>query len=299
MTKQPESLPPLRSVRVCLAQTSPALGDLDRNIQDHLNVYEKAARDGAGLVVFPELSLSGYYLHDLTDDVAMHLDDPRLQKVVAATKRGGAATVFGFVERTRDHRLYNSAAFAEKGSLVHVHRKVHLPTYGIFDEGRYVASGDGFYAFDASFGRVGILICEDAWHLASSYLLFLQNVDVLVCISNSPGRGLTERGDVSATRSWDAILEAVSNLFQTYVIYCNRVGVEDGITFFGGSSVYDPFGTAIARIDGYDPGTASVEIAGGALRRARLFAPMRRDEKPELILRQLQQIVGERRHERS
>ncbi|MFN0206281.1 MAG: nitrilase-related carbon-nitrogen hydrolase [Planctomycetota bacterium] len=287
--------PPLKTTRVFLAQTAPALGDVNRNIEEHLTILENAKKDGAGLVVFPELSLTGYFLHDLADEVAMAPDDARLRRVLDATKtRKGAeplAAVVGFVERTRDHRLYNSAAFIENGNIVHIHRKVYLPTYGIFDDGRYLAAGSGFFAFDASFGRIGILICEDAWHLASSYLLFLQNVDLLICVSSSPGRGITERGDVSASRSWDAVLEAVSNLFQTYCVYCNRSGVEDGITFFGGSRVFDPFGTVIAKIDGLDTGSIVTEIDGGALRRARLFAPMRRDEKPELVLRQLQKIV--------
>lgn len=287
--------PPLKKTRVFLAQTAPALGGVDRNVQEHIAILEKAKNDGAGLVVFPELSLTGYFLHDLADELAMPLDDPRLQRIVDATKPkkdgDSVAAVVGFVERTREHRIYNSAAFIENGNIVHIHRKVYLPTYGIFDEGRYLAAGSGFFAFDSSFGRVGILICEDAWHLASSYLLFLQNVDLLVCISSSPGRGMTERGDVSASRSWDAVLEAVSNLFQTYVVYCNRCGVEDGVTFFGGSRVFDPFGTVIAKIDGLDAGSITTEIDGGALRRARLFAPLRRDEKPELILRQLQRIV--------
>ena len=178
-----------------------------------------------------------------------------VKKIVAAAK--DRAVAFGLVERARDHRLYNACVYAEKGKILHVHRKVHLPTYGIFDDGRYLAPGSAFDAFDTSFGKVGILICEDAWHMASSYLLFLQNADLILCPSASPGRGLDERGEVSSLRAWQSVLEALSQLFQTYVAYCNRVGVEDGMSFFGGSRVVDPFGSVVAQVGGLDPGAAT------------------------------------------
>lgn len=286
---QNNSAPDSASVR--LVQTAPALGDVARNLEEHHSIIKLAKKDNVRLVVFPELSLTGYFLNDLTEDVAMRRDDERLLDFASATD--GIATVVGFVERTRDHRVYNSAAMIENGKIIHIHRKVYLPTYGIFDEGRYVAPGESFEAFETSLGRVGILICEDAWHLASSYLLFLQNVDLMICISASPGRGITQKGEVSSVRAWDAVLEGLSGMFQTYVIYCNRVGVEDGICFFGGSRVFDPFGTVVAKVDGLESAVANATITGGALRRARLFAPMRRDEKPELVLRQLRKILGE------
>jgi predicted amidohydrolase len=277
--------------KIRLAQTSPALGDVAANLDQHLEAIEAARADGAGLLVFPELSLTGYFLNDLTDEVAMPLDGKVVKKIVAAAK--DRAVAFGLVERARDHRLYNACVYAEKGKILHVHRKVHLPTYGIFDDGRYLAPGSAFDAFDTSFGKVGILICEDAWHMASSYLLFLQNADLILCPSASPGRGLDERGEVSSLRAWQSVLEALSQLFQTYVAYCNRVGVEDGMSFFGGSRVVDPFGSVVAQVGGLDPGAATARLEDAALRRARLFAPMRRDERPEMVLRQLRRIVGE------
>ncbi|MBL8695023.1 MAG: carbon-nitrogen hydrolase [Planctomycetes bacterium] len=281
----------MKNAHILLAQTAPALGNVERNLEQHLAILKRAAKERADLVVFPELSLTGYFLNDLTDDVAMAPTHPAVLKIVKASK--GRAAVFGFVERAPDHRVYNSTAYAEDGKILHIHRKVHLPTYGIFDDARYLAAGSTFRAFDAKFGRVGVLICEDAWHLASSYLLFLQNVDLIVCVSASPGRGLTERGDVSASRSWEAILEAQAALFQTFVIYCNRTGVEDGVTFFGGSRVIDPFGNVLARAAELEEGVASATLEDEALRRARVFAPMRRDERPELVLRELRRIVEE------
>jgi predicted amidohydrolase len=272
-----------------LAQTSPVLGDVKINLERHLTILEDAKKRGAGLCVFPELSLTGYFLNDLTDELAMAANAPAVRQLVDATR--GTAALFGFVERAPDHRVYNASAYAENGKLLHIHRKVYLPTYGIFDDGRYFAPGTRFAAFDSAIGRVGILICEDAWHLASSYLLFLQNVDLIVVPSASPGRGQNERGEVSSLRAWEATTEAMSQLFQTYIAYCNRVGVEDGLCFFGGSRVLDPFGTVVAKIDGLDEGSEIVKLDNGALRRARLFAPMRRDEKPDIVLRELERIV--------
>jgi predicted amidohydrolase len=272
-----------------LAQVSPALGDVDVNVGKHLTALEDARKRGASLCVFPELSLTGYFLNDLTDDVALTPGAPAIQKILTATR--GLAATFGFVERAADHRLYNACAYVEDGRIVHVHRKVYLPTYGIFDDGRYFAAGTRVDAFDTALGRVGILTCEDAWHLSSSYLLFLQNADLILVPSASPGRGQNEQGEVSSLRAWESVTEAMAQLFQTYVVYCNRVGVEDGMSFFGGSRVLDPFGTVVAKIDGLDEGAATAKLDNGTVRRARLFAPMRRDEKPELVLRQLARIV--------
>lgn len=282
---------PLADTSVFIAQTSPALGDVRKNLEEHLRLVQTARKSGARVIVFPELSLTGYFLNDLADEVAMSPDDPVLAELAAASR--DISILAGYVSRSRDHRIYNSAGFFENGALVHEHRKVYLPTYGIFDDGRYFAAGNRFDAFTCSFGRAGILVCEDAWHLGSSYLLFLQNVDVIFCISASPGRGVTQGGEVSSTRSWDSVLEALSGLYQTYVVYCSRTGVEDGITFFGGSRVLDPFGTILTSVPGLDPGASMCNITNGALRRARLFAPMRRDERPDIVLQHLKRITEE------
>lgn len=282
----------MRDLQLDLAQIAPTLGDLQRNLDLHLDAISAARKRRSKLVVFPELSLTGYFLNDLTEEVAMGQDHTVIKRIVAASR--DTAVAFGFVERARDHRVYNSYALAEAGRIVHVHRKVYLPTYGLFDDGRYAAPGTRFDAFEASFGRAGILICEDAWHLASSYLLFLQDVDLILCPSASPAREVTERGELTSPRSWDAVLQAQSSLLQVYVAYCNRVGVEDGITFFGGSRVLDPFGAVVAKLDGLERGHVTAKLDDGALRRARLQSPMRRDDKPEIVLRQLRRILDAR-----
>ena len=126
----------VKPLRIALAQVAPELGRLDENLARHLALLDEAKAGGAGLVVFPELGLTGYLLQDLAAELAMRLDDPRLAMLAAATM--GMSAVVSFVEESPDHRLYISAALIEDGVVRHVHRKLFLPTYGLFDEERYL-----------------------------------------------------------------------------------------------------------------------------------------------------------------
>ena len=130
----------MQPLRIALAQVAPQLGALEANLARHHELIDDARTDGAGLVVFPELGLTGYLLQDLASEVAMRLDDPRLAALAAETR--GLSAVVSFVEESADHRLFIAAALLEDGQLRHVHRKVFLPTYGLFDERRFFAAGD-------------------------------------------------------------------------------------------------------------------------------------------------------------
>jgi len=199
----------------------------------------------------------------------------------------------GFVERARDGRIYNSVAFLEDGRVLHVHRKVHLVTYGMFDEQREFAAGTSFVAFQSKLGRFGLMICEDVWHVSSGCQHFLDGVDAMLIPSCSPGRGV-EHGtrELGSERLWRTLLEAHGILFQTWVVYCNRVGWEDGVFFWGGSRVIDPFGVETARIDGFDAGSLQARITSDESRRARLATPLLRDSKPALLIEGLGRIAG-------
>src|SRR6266496_3918255 len=193
-------MPPLR---IALAQIAPRLGLLDENLARHHALLQDAREEGAGLVVFPELGLTGYLLQDLAADVAMRLDDPRLAELAAATM--GLSAIVSFVEESADHRLFIAAALAEDGEIRHVHRKVFLPTYGLFDERRFFAPGDVVRATPSRLGvGVGIAICEDFWHLQTAQLLALDGAQVLLNVSSSPGRDLGARNEVGlgTATSW-------------------------------------------------------------------------------------------------
>ncbi len=280
---------PRTSIVVALAQMAPRLGDLRANLARHLELLGEAAGQGADLVVFPELSLTGYFLKDLVTDSAVRLDGPELGALAAAARDVDA--VVGCIVESDDHRFHNAAAYLAGGAIVHVHRKVYLPTYGLFDEARDLAAGSRFRAFEAPLGsarpsrpwRVGILICEDLWHPSSAYLLARDGVDLMVCPSASPGRGVGSGSELGTAQSYDVITRTYAQLFTTYVAYCNRVGYEDGVNFWGGSRVVDPEGHLDGEPAGREAAMALHRLDLGALRRARIANPMLRDERHDIV----------------
>jgi predicted amidohydrolase len=162
----------------------------------------------------------------------------------------------------------------------------------MFDEQREFAAGATFAAFASKLGRFGIMICEDVWHVSSGYQHFLDGVDAMLIPSCSPGRGVGGGGaELDSQRIWRTLLEAHAILFQTWVVYCNRVGWEDGVFFWGGSRVLDPFGAEVATIAGFDAGRAEARITSRELVRARVATPLLRDSKPWILAEGLQRLA--------
>jgi len=285
----------MQSLKIALAQIAPRLGALDENLERHLDLLVEARGQGANLVVFPELGLTGYLLQDLAGEVAMHLDDPRLSRLAQATSHLSA--VISFVEESADHRLFISAGLFEDGELRHVHRKLFLPTYGLFDERRFFAAGDALRAVPSRLGAgIGIGVCEDFWHLAVPQLLALDGAQILVNISSSPGRDLAATHEVGlgTATSWRTLMRTYAQLTTSFVVFCNRVGVEESISFWGGSEVIAPTGELLLGAPLYDEGLFTVEISLADIRRERIVLPLLRDERPELQIRELGRIVAER-----
>ena len=273
----------------CLAQLSPRLGDVRANLALHEDAVRRAAEQDARLVLFPELSLTGYRLRDLTYEVALRRDSDVLEKLAALSRGNGPDLLVGFIEESPDHRFYNSAAYFSSGRLVHVHRKVYLPTYGLFEEGRFFAAGSTFEAFETGLGRMGVLVCEDVWHLSSAYSYFLQDVDWLLVTSSGPGRGLPEADkEPSSGKAWNSLLVALATFFNVGALYVNRVGWEDGVKFWGGSKVVDPFGEVIGEAGQVEPELCFVDVDPSALRLSRINTPIRRDERPDILRRLLE-----------
>jgi NAD+ synthase (glutamine-hydrolysing) len=285
----------VRTVRIAIAQIAPRLGALEANLQGHHELLDEARAKGSDLIVFPELGLTGYLLQDLAAEVAMRLDDPRLADLAAATV--GLSAVMSFVEESADNRLFIAAGLFEDGELRHVHRKLFLPTYGMFDERRFFAQGDALRATPSRLGAgIGIGICEDFWHLAVPQLLALDGAQILINVSSSPGRDLAainESGLGTAT-SWRTLMRAFAQLTTSFVVFCNRVGVDESISFWGGSEVIAPSGQAVFSAPLYDEGLFTTEIALQDVRRERIALPLLRDERPELQVRELGRIVAER-----
>jgi predicted amidohydrolase len=285
----------VQRLRIALAQTAPRLGLLDENLARHHELLDEARAAGADLVVFPELGLTGYLLQDLAADVAMRLDDPRLAQLVAET--AGLSAIVSFVEESGDHRLFISAALLEDGAIRHVHRKLFLPTYGLFDERRFFAPGDALRAVPSRLGLgVGLAVCEDFWHLAVPQLLALDGAQLLVNVSSSPGRDLAARNEVGlgTASSWRTLMRTYAQLTTSFVVFCNRVGIDESIAFWGGSEVIAPNGEAVFSAPLYDEGLFTVDVDAGDVRRERIALPLLRDERPELQGRELARIIAER-----
>jgi len=279
-------------MKIAIAQIAPKLGDVAANLETHLDLLEKARKKKAGLVVFPELGLTGYTLKDLVEEVALDpRSDPRFARFVAKTK--GLSAVVGFVEESPAEKglFYNAAALVADGRIVHVHRKVFLPTNGLFEEAKFFAQGREFRTFDAPFGRVGLLICRDFLHYGASYVHYASGADMIVCISAAPGRGVGGGDAFETGRMWELMGEAVSYFSSAFVVYANRVGVEDGVTFAGGSFVFAPGGRLAGRAAAVDPDFSVLPVDLAAVGRARRNWLFKRDEKPEVIWRSLERIV--------
>ncbi len=288
-------LAPMQTIRVGLAQLAPQLGQLDANLARHHEILDDAARQDLDLIVFPELGLTGYQLQDLASDVAMRLDDPRLTELAAATRDRSA--VVSFVEESADHRLFIAAALLEDGEVRHVHRKLFLPTYGLFDERRFFAAGDLLRTVPSRLGvGVGIAVCEDFWHLPVPQLLALDGAQLLINVSSSPGRDLAATNEVGlgTASSWRTLMRTYAQLTTSFVIFCNRVGIDESISFWGGSEVIAPTGAPILSAPFYDEGLFTVDLPVADIRRERIGLPLLRDERPELQVRELQRIVRER-----
>jgi len=283
----------METLSVSLAQISPVLGNVAVNLEKHLAWIEESAADSQ-LVVFPELSLTGYSLRDLVPEVAQHPhdpDNPVFSALRQATAQHSVDVVVGFVEEDSRHRFYIASAYLHSGQILHVHRKVYLPTYGLFQEGRDLGAGDRVRAFDAPWGRTGILICEDFWHASPPYLLWLDGADVFIHHSASPGRGLTGQGKLDSSRFVEEVNQTYAALFTSYVLHCNRAGIEDGVNFWGGSAAYGPDGEVLAQASYFEEHRLRVDLDLAEVRRVRQRLPLLRDERPDLVLRELQRLL--------
>jgi predicted amidohydrolase len=274
---------------VGLAQIAPRLGDVAGNLQRHLATAAEAAAQGVDLLIFPELSLTGYALGERAFDVAIRADgsDPVFAALLAASR--DLDMVVSFVEEDARGRIFIAAAYLSGGQLAHRHRKIYLPTYGLFDEARIYAHGDTARAFDTRFGRVGLLICEDFWHVSLPYLLWQDGADVLILISASVEHGLG-----ATTSTADRVLainRAYALLFTDFVIHVNRAGEEAVGCYWGGSTVYGP--DAALRVEGPrdEPALVVATLDTGDLRQARRDLPLLRDERADLTARELSRIV--------
>jgi predicted amidohydrolase len=281
--------------KIAIAQINPKLGDLQSNLLLYEEKIVAGKKSGADLLLFPELSLTGYFLRDMVPNVALRLSSQEVKKLQKLSRE--INFVAGLVEESTDYRFYNAAVYFEAGEIRHVHRKVYLPTYGMFDEQRYFARGDRIRAFDTKLGRMAMLVCEDLWHPSTAYIAALDGALAILCPSTSPLRGISE-GQIQDDNAlyWELINRTYAQTFGLFMAYGNRVGFEDGVGFWGGSEILNPFGQRISKAKYYEEDFIIGEVTIDSVRRKRTMAPMLRDEDLDLTINELMRLRGRPAH---
>jgi predicted amidohydrolase len=283
-------------IKVCLAQTDPKTGDLKKNIESHIEIISSAKNKGAEIVIFPELSLTGYFLKDSVYDLGVDINSDEAAvfgPIYKISEELNVAVIAGFVEKDADFNFYNSTFCVYNGKLINVHRKVYLPTYGMFEELRYFKPGDGFGIFDLNGVKISVLTCEDAWHLSSSYIAVNKGAHIIIINTASPARGITAGlNKFNSTKMWEELLSVIAFYYKSYVIYVNRVGFEDGIGFSGGSCVINPSGNIESKMAYIETGEILAEVNLNLLNNERFKTPLLRDENLNLTFKELGSIIG-------
>lgn len=267
-------------LRVGLAQIDSKLGDLDANLAHHLEWIESAKKEGVELLLFPELSLTGYRLLHLTPRVAIQ---PARSKIVDELRRAAPemAIVVGCVEEDDHGALFNSALLLAGGEIRHVHRKLYLPTYGIFQEGRFFSEGRKLRMAELFGNPFGILVCEDFWHSDPAEKLARKGAKLIGVISASPGR-IGPDPMPPSQEAWESLTRASALLNTSWILYCGRVGWEEGTFYTGGSHIVRPGGEILARGPYLEEHLLTAEIDLREVDRLRWRLPILHDERVDI-----------------
>lgn len=276
-----------RMLKVGAAQFASVIGDVDANMDKHLHYIRQGREAGLDLLVLPELSLTGHYGPEKLLEAAMDRKDARLR--ILAREAGDMAVTVGFIEEGPGAQFYNAAAMLQDGRMVHLHRKINLPTYGKLEEGKYYAAGRFVETHHLSKEwSAGLLICADAWNPALTNLVFLHGATLLICPVSSGVEAVGIEFDNPA--GWTATMRFYSMMYGAPSIMVNRVGVEKDLTFWGGSRIVDPFGKEIA-VAGTGEEMITAELDYEVVRKARHLLPTVRDSNSALVQREINRLV--------
>ena len=270
-----EVRPPLR---VALVQFKPTKAEVSANVEAIQRTIASQS-SSTDLIVFPETSLSGYFLEGGVAESAVTTEE--LIGLMGSPSDRSPDVVIGFYERWR-RRLYNSAVYLEaregRWKARHVHRKMFLPTYGVFDEARFVEPGTDVQAFETRFGRIGMLICEDMWHSLPAAILALGGAELLVVPSASLARDFSPAGGRSRNlERWEQITSGAALEHGIFVIVAQLVGSEGGKLFFGGSIAVGPDGSFLARGPLLEEAVTLASLDAGSINRSRMASPLLAD----------------------
>ena len=296
-------------MKVCINQTDPVLMDLKANLEDTIDKIAAAKEKGADLVVFPELSLTGYFVRERYHEIALRIDAPEIRRLVDATR--GTAAVVGFIEESRAMNFYNSALVAVDGEILFTYRKLNLPNYGVFEERKIFSGGKHIRVFKHKGLTIAPFICNDLWHPSLPYLGVTQKADMFITIFNSSRGSMGD--EPSNIESWNIINRFYSRVFGVYNLCANRVGCEvfedlrsktgaspddppaaaedDPFRFWGGSEIINPFGQAIVTAALFDPDVIFADISRELIRKKKILLPYLRNDDPYFTHRELGRIL--------
>lgn len=271
-------------VRIALAQVDCVLGDVDANLTIARGQIQSAADQGAELVVFPELSLNGYALGHVTGDRSIRADDARLRELAQI----GPDVLVG-IHEDGGVRRYNSAVYLSDGQARHVQRKLYLPNYLVWEERKHSSAGQSLEAFDTRLGRMATLICNDAWQPVVPWLAAQDGAEVLLVTADSASGFGPESLDT--IDYWSELLQFNARMNQCWVLFCNRVGTEEGARFWGGSRVLDPQGNVVAEAARWEPELLIADIDIDIARVRRHEVPLLAEARLGLISREVNRLI--------
>ena len=279
-------------LKVGAAQLRSVVGNMDASVAKHCEMIRQAQETGTDILLFPELSLTGYGEGTASLNLAMRKDDPKILELAHASE--GMVTILGFVEEGLAAQFYNSAVAVRDGKIIYVYRKVNLATYGAPEEGKHFASGRYVETFDLGEPwKLSILICSDLWNPALVNLVALHGTTLLLVPISSAIEAVG--GEFDNAGGWGTCLNFYSMIYGFPIVMANRTGKEGPLTFWGGSRILDPYGKVITQASRDDDHVIYAELDYEAIRRARYFLPTVRDSNLGLVLREserLYQIIG-------
>ncbi len=269
----------MKSVQICLAQIPSKIGNIQANEKTHIQILHKLQRQNPDFVCFPELSLTGYLMKDLTYEVG-----PDCQKAlanIAKKTKTGQRVVVGLAKQNNLAFVENAAAIIGDREIIGTVSKFYLPTYGLFEERRYFVPGNpstDLRIFESPSCKFGVMICEDAWHPEPIEALARLGAEVVFCIASSPARGLTKpnpKNELQIEGQWISILKAHAIMNTVFVAFVNRSGPEDEEYFWGGSLIVSPSGEIVARAKKFEPDIVTTSIDLNEIQRVRRFTSFR------------------------
>jgi predicted amidohydrolase len=265
-----------QKIRLALAQINSRREHKEENLQKIEEFTLRAKEQHADLVIFPELSLTGYVLHDQIYELAEVIPGPSTKRIEELAKKTGIHIIFGMPELSEKSKatIFNTAVLIGPTGLIGKFRKMYLPTHSVFEERRYFRAGYQTAVFTTDIGKIGLFICYDIFFPEVCRLTRLKGAELIICISASP----------AVRRGYFEILTTARALENTaFLAYVNLTGIEDGLQFWGGSRLVSPTGDLLAAAKYDEEDLVICDVDYSDMRSAETFIPTLRDLRPELF----------------